>query len=392
MKPDMRKRMALFWKYLITNFKEEMISVMLILLLPSCISFILGYEFGGQKISRVPAIIVDHDNSTLSRNLVYQIKKNESFNVTDYSDYDDDVKSSIEMGDVSVGIIIPKGFSKDLIDNKSPKILVIYDGSQMSAIGTTKGTISEILGTIKAGYLINIAEGKLGIMPEVVKNNAVPINYTYRFIGNPVKSTPNFMIQGMLLNTVQIAMVMLGVIMAHGKKGYLKIWVKGISSAIIASISIFLSIGIQVKYFSYPYRGSTIAAAILTILFSIGMTNVGIFIGILSKNKLKACTLCITTVAATLLLVGYTYPVLAMPDIFSAISKYIPFFYYATPMRDLSLIGSNLNHVSSDVLWLLKFVCIMWIATLAAYMLKNKTNHIKNIRRHIPNHKLIDTE
>ncbi len=369
------------------NFKEEIISIVLILLLPSCISFIFGYEFSGQKISRVPAIIVDHDNSTLSRNLVYQIKTNESFNVTNYSNYDDDVKSSIERGDVSVGIIIPKGFSKDLVNSNSPRILVIYDGSQMSAVGTTKGTISEILGTIKAGYLINIAEGKLGIMPEVVKNDIVPINYTYRFIGNSVKSTPNFMIQGMLLNTVQIAMVMLGIIMAHGKKGYLKIWMKGIFSAIIASISIFLSIGIQMKYFNYPYRGSTIAAAILTILFSIGMTNVGIFIGILSKNKLEACTLCIT-VAATLLLAGYTYPVLAMPDVFSTISKYIPFLYYAIPMRDLSLIGLNLSDVSSDILWLLKFVYIMWIATLAAYMLKNKNNHIKNIRRHIPNHKL----
>lgn len=376
---NMQDMKSKFNKIILKN-KEILISIMLLLVIPIASSFILGYEFSGHQIGHVPTVIVDHDNSTLSASLVKQINTNDTFNVTNYSENNDDVKNLIDKGNVAVGIIIPDDFSKDLIEGKAPKIMVIYDGSQMSAVGATKGKISEVLGTIKAGYLISLEEGKLGLMPDVAKSSVVPIQYNSRFIGNPTKNTPNFMLEGLVIAITQIGIVILGIIISD-EKNYLWLLIKGIICGLIGSIAISVALMIQVKYFGVPYNGSFPAGIILTILYSIGMTNIGILIGVLTKDKASAISSSMGLVSATILLSGYTFPVLAMPDIFTSISKYVPFLYYGIPLRDLSLMGSSFNDILPNVYWLIKLTVIMWISILIVFILKNGYKYIKENKR-----------
>lgn len=61
--------------------------------------------------------------------------------------------------------------------------MICYDGSQMSAVSASKTRIAEILGTIKVSYLMKLGEGKLGIMPQEIKNNIIPIQTDSVFLG-----------------------------------------------------------------------------------------------------------------------------------------------------------------------------------------------------------------
>ncbi len=363
----------------ILRFKYMVIPILMFIILGIGGSIILAFEFSAHSLSKIPTIIVDHDNSLSTQAFIREIKTNSKFNVVAYSQIDNDVKDLIDKGKVAIGFIIPKHFSKDLTDGKDSKIMVVYDGTQMTMTSSSKTRVAQILGTIKSAYLIGVAEGQFGLMPEVAASYINPIRYNSRIIGNPTENMFNFFIPGFSINTIQVGMIIVVILLINKGNSYKKIWIKGIMVGLLASISVFIILEIYCKYFGLPYRGSVEAAIVLTILFCIGMTFLGVFLSILyNGNQLNALGF-VGPIAITLFLVGYTFPTVAMPDSIPIIAKYIPFYYYAIPLRDLSLIGGSFQDNLPNIFWLTKFVIFMWVVTFLLYKIK-ETKRLRNIK------------
>ncbi|AZV56515.1 ABC transporter permease [Clostridium sp. AWRP] len=363
----------------ISRFKYVITPILMLFIIGIGGAIVLALEFSAHSLSQIPTIIVNHDNSLSSQSFVREIRTNSTFNIVAYSQIDNDVKDLIDKQDVAVGFIIPKNFSKDLTDGKNPKIMVVYDGTQMAMTSSSKTKIAQILGTIKSSYLINVAEGKLGLMPKAAANYINPISFNYRLIGNPTQNMFNFFISGFSINTIQVGMIIVVILLINKGNSYKKMWLKGIMVGLLASISIFIILEIFCKYFGLPYRGSVEAGVMLTILFCIGMTFVGVLLSILfNGNKINAVGLA-GPIAISLFLVGYTFPTVAMPDIAPIIAKYIPFYYYAIPLRDLSLIGISFQDNLSNIFWLTKFMIFMWMVTFLLYKIK-EAKRLRNIR------------
>lgn len=351
--------------------KNIIIPISMLMIIPSAASIIFRYEYINPQVTNIPTVIVNHDDTLTTETLVNQIKTNETFNVAFYSENDEDVKKLIDEGKAAMGLIIPKDFSKDLIDGKAPKIMTFYDGAQLSLVGNARGKIAEVLGTIKASYLISIGQGKLGIMPEVSKSNVIPIQYNSKLIGNSTKNMAQYVVQGIVLTIIQLGTVITGILFVNREDSYGFIWIKGIIISLIGVLSTFIAIAIQYKYLGIPYRGSIKSAIMLTVLFNIGMTNFGIMLNILKKGEKVGAISSTGVVATTLMITGYTFPVIAMSNVMAQISKYVPFSHYVMPMRNLSLIGGNFEDVLPDISWLFRFVIVMWIVTFLLYI-KNK--------------------
>ncbi|HVI41380.1 MAG TPA: hypothetical protein VM577_12065, partial [Anaerovoracaceae bacterium] len=66
--------------------KGLLLPLLFALILPPICSWILGYEWSGQQINHVPTVIVDHDSSSMSRDLIGYIKNNQAFDVQFYTD------------------------------------------------------------------------------------------------------------------------------------------------------------------------------------------------------------------------------------------------------------------------------------------------------------------
>lgn len=341
----------------------------------------------GHQVQHIPTIIVDHDNSQFSKMLINEIKTNEIFNVTNYSDRDEDVKDLIGQEKVRVGVIIPKDFSKDLTSGNGPKVLICYDGTQMSVTSAAKARMSEILLTIKTGYLKKVVEGKLGVMPEVSQNYVLPMYFNYRLLNNPTRNYINFFIPGMIISIIQVSLVMLGVdIVRKDEKKYSWLWIKGILGGLLGVISIGISLGIQFKYFAVPFRGTVNGAIILTLLFCIGMVNYGVLIRLILPEKILALQVASIPVLFTTILAGFTFPLFAMPSYFQEIAKFLPFLYYGEPIRDLCLKNIGIEYILPQINWLFKFVLYMWIASFGVFMLKKiikkRYENIKNEKNH----------
>ncbi|MTK12424.1 MAG: ABC transporter permease [Clostridiaceae bacterium] len=369
------------------KFKNLFFSFLFVLGIPIICSFILGYQMEGHQVQHIPTIIVDHDNSQFSKMLINEIKTNEIFNVTNYSDRDEDVKDLIGQEKVRVGVIIPKDFSKDLASGNGPKVLICYDGTQMSVTSAAKARMSEILLTIKTGYLKKVVEGKLGVMPEVSQNYVLPMYFNYRLLNNPTRNYINFFIPGMIISIIQVSLVMLGVdIVRKDEKKYSWLWIKGILGGLLGVISIGISLGIQFKYFAVPFRGTVNGAIILTILYCIGLVNYGVLIRLILPEKILALQVASIPVLFTTILAGFTFPLLAMPSYFQEIAKFLPFLYYGETIRDLCLKNIGIEYILPQINWLFKFVLYMWIASFGVFMLKKiikkRYENIKNEKNH----------
>lgn len=373
----------------ILKHKYMVIPIIILLTLPSAVSIVLGLEFCKNPVNNVPTILINHDDSSTINSLIQMIEDNDVFNVVIHSENDDDIRTYMDNGTVMAGLIIPENFSDNLINGKEAVILSFVDGSVTSPASSAKGAISETLSTLKSGYLMKLAEGKLGMTPQNAKNLISPMGYNYRFLGNPAKNMAIFMVEGLVLNCVQIAIAITGAFIGE-KKNYIKLIGKGTIIGLLGAISAYFCMYIQVVYFNVPYRGSVLGGVLMTIFCSLGWAYFGILLNYSKKgNKLEAASSC-GIVSMTMLLSGYTFPVLAMPDIFSKFEGLMPNTHYIIPLRDISLLGFTYRDVSSHVIWLVKFTLLMFgLVTLQFILSKHpkkekvkkekKSNNIEEI-------------
>lgn len=343
----------------ILKHKYMIIPIIILIVAPVFNSIILGSEFSKNPVNKVPTIIVNHDNSSTTQDLVQMIEDNNVFDVIIHGDSDDDIKKYINDGTVMAGVLIPENFSDDLLNGKDATIMTFYDGTLTSPSSAAKGAISEVLGTIKSGYLMKLAEGKLGLTPQNAKNLISPISYNYRFLGNPAKNMSYFMVEGLVLTALQVAVAIAGAFISE-KKNYLKLIAKGIIISLFGSFSALLCMYIQIKYFNFPYRGTLLGGICLTMLCILGWTFFGIFMNYSNNgDKLAAANSC-SMVSITMLFSGYTFPSLAMPTIASKIAYYMPNYHFIIPIRDISLLGFTYEDVLPHIIWLVKFVLLMF--------------------------------
>lgn len=341
------------------TLKGLMIPLLFALILPILCSLILGAEWSGQQVNHVPTAIVDHDNSSLSRQLIRFITNNQAFNVQKYSNTDEDIKTWMDESTIAAGVIIPKNFMSDIMTGKNTKILMVYDGSQMGMTGAVKTKINEIMSTIRVGFLAQIMEGKLGMTPSEAEHYLQPLGYTVRMLGNPAKSSANFTLQGIILNIVQASIYCFGIEVGDAirtRSNKFKRYIQGmLVCGGIGTFTAFHALLIQVKIFKSPFYGSLEEAFLLTALNMTFIAGLGMIVILLRKRKIDSLTFT-TLLIATLLLCGYSYPLIAMPPFFQKIAPYIHNYHYVIPMRDITLLNVPFDLILPHAKWLAWYV------------------------------------
>lgn len=355
-----------------TTQKKKLIRKMSVIafLIPTIIGVILGYEMRQNCINHIPTVIVDHDQSEFSRKLIQYIATDETFQIVEYAEKDSDVEDMIYANQAQVGVIIPEGLYADMLLGNAPKVLTIYDGTVMNVVSAAKSAMSEILLTIKAGYMQGVFAGKLDAVSHVSEHEINPIDATYQTLYNPTKNYRNFFLPGMLINILQMGIALVALEKAKEKETDFNKDMYNITyMGLIGVLPITLCLGIQVCFFGMPARGSIAAFFVLTFLFSLCQTAFGYGMGKLVPDKVFGSQVtCIFLTPATIL-GGYTFPLMAMPKAFQIIAYAIPFTKYAEAVRALSLKQASFMVYLPQMLYLL---CFLFIEIVIFYAVLRK--------------------
>ncbi len=335
-----------FYFYKKKHPKRVMVFLVFIVI-PLVTGLILGYEMSGDVASNIPTVVVDHDNSDFSRTFLEYVDESDYFDVIEYADRDERVEEMLYKQEAYVGVIIPENLYSDMKEGKAPQILTVYDGSTLIVISSARSAMSEILLTVKTAFMINIYEGKLGVVPADVMNHALPIDVTYRMLFNPARNYRNFLLPGMLAGLIQVGIVCMGAERA-GEMRDGRIPFSAHLKTIccwggLGATSMFLALLEQYLLFGIPYKGTLAGGVILTFLFSTVITGMGYLVGSVITDRTLASQISAVVVLPTTILGGYTWPMLAMPAFFQQLVKYFPLPIMVRPFA--TFVSSRCNFI-----------------------------------------------
>ncbi len=344
---------------LASSVKKRYITIpMLILLLaPTILSLLMGAEFVHMPFQRVPTIIVNHDHSETVQSLIQMISDNRTFDVIACTDEEDDLKEAFYYNKALAGIVIPEHFSEDLLNGREAKIMIFNDGAISTVASGMRGTIAEALGTIKSGYMLKLAEGK-GIPPQAAMNLIAPMGYVTKAISNPSKNVAYMMMEGILLTIVQIGAGCVGACVCE-RASFGSLMKKAGFITGIACVSALGCMVTQTLCFGFPYKSSPWAGILMTVFTCFGITLFGILQNLGTGGNCEEAVQKCSIISFTMLLAGYTFPVISMPWPCKFLTWFMPNTHYIVPLRDMALVERSFLSEAHHVLWLMGFCVVM---------------------------------
>lgn len=354
---------------LASSVKKRYITIpMLILLLaPTILSLLMGAEFIHLPFQKVPTVIVNHDHSETVQSLIQMISDNRTFDVIACTGEEDDLKEAFYYNKALAGIVIPEHFSEDLLNSREAKIMIFNDGALSTVASGMRGTIAEALGTIKSGYMLKLAEGK-GIPPQAAMNLIAPMGYVTKAISNPSKNVAYMMMEGILLTIVQIGAGCVGACVCE-RKSFGRLMMKAGFITGIACISALGCMMTQSLCFGFPYKSSPWAGILMTVFTCFGITLFGILQNLGTGGNCEEAVQKCGIISFTMLLAGYTFPVISMPWPCKFLTWFMPNTHYILPLRDMALVERSFLSEAHHVLWLMGFSAVMVL--LAARKFRN---------------------
>lgn len=344
---------------LASSVKKRYITIpMLILLLaPTILSLLMGAEFVHLPFQKVPTIIVNHDHSETVQSLIQMISDNRTFDVIACTDEEDDLKEAFYYNKALAGIVIPEHFSEDLLNGREAKIMIFNDGALSTVASGMRGTIAEALGTIKSGYMLKLAEGK-GIPPQAAMNLIAPMGYVTKAISNPSKNVAYMMMEGILLTIVQIGAGCVGACVCE-RASFGSLMKKAGFITGIACVSALGCMVTQTLCFGFPYKSSPWAGILMTVFTCFGITLFGILQNLGTRGNCEEAVQKCSIISFTMLLAGYTFPVISMPWPCKFLTWFMPNTHYIVPLRDMALVERSFLSEAHHVLWLMGFCVVM---------------------------------
>jgi ABC-2 type transport system permease protein len=130
-------------------FFSDRKAVLVGLLVPIVCGSFFGYLFGGQKgnteTSKVPVLIIDQDNSDISRAIAAQLGTDKTLDVKPSTL--DAAREAVRKGKASAAIVVPKNFGTDAGHalfglGKKPALGVMYDPSHSVELSMVQGILA----------------------------------------------------------------------------------------------------------------------------------------------------------------------------------------------------------------------------------------------------------
>jgi len=352
--------------------------VIILFIIPIAANLLIGLVFDSGQITHIPMAVVDYDQSALSRGIIQQFADEETFSLKYILQDEERLKSMLQSGEISTGMIIPGNFSSDVSMLKAPNILMIYDGSHMPVASTAKAKASEILLTLKTGAAMKLIGGKLAMPGDAARKTALTIGFKNRFLYNPAKSYKYSLNPGLGAAVVQTAIVLLGAVCINREKllgsfgramGYIA--GKVIFFGVMGTVAFMLSIFIQSVIFGVPFQGGIGESLLLSLFMAFAEAACAVTISVWVSETAFASLLAAVLFIPSTALGGYTWPIMSMPRVYQSLAYLMPFAHYGDSLRSLYLKGVSLYKLLPEIKWLSGYISAMLVTSAVGVIVWN---------------------
>lgn len=378
------------WKDLL-EFSRSKLRLVMLVLMPLFMMVMVGYIFpSGTSISNQPVALANEDTGvvvqlppTYVNGTMYMgnefvaglnaINNQTGMMVLSTSSGFDDIKTRIQDGTVSGGIIIAPDFSTCLMAGEQANITIVTDQSnpQLSAMmQAVLGQTITAMGKQWAAYNLNrtynisISQAQAVIQPYNVQfTGIVPGSPNYfQFVAPGIISMVVMMslmtglphaisyekdmgtLDGMLVAPTNRLSIILGKVMAQTVRGV-------VQATIIFALAVAL--------FGVVVYGNLLLVAGLILLSVFSFVGLGILITSFTDKEETATMVMMTLMFPMMFLSGVFFPIQQMPWFMQDIAQVLPLTYATTALRKVMVLGADLSAVWTEVLILFAFGAVL---------------------------------
>jgi len=339
--------------YLLKEFMDLFRSKLIIMvyLMPTMIVVLFGYGIK-MEVTQTRTVILDHDKSKLSNELISRFEHSRYFNpeVSDISEQK--ALHLIKQAKKDLIIIIPESFEKNLLNGLKSEIGVFIDASYPTRSTTIESYVK--------GVVLNAA---MEVSNERV-NDLIQINNRNLF--NQAMRDENMIVPGLIGLVLLVAPAIISALLIVKEKEYGTIFnfysspvsksefllAKLIPVFMLHSVNIFILFLWATYLFNVPFRGSFLLYWLSSEIYILISLSIGLLVSIIASTQIVAVVLTVMiTIIPGFLYSGMLTPISSMGGASYIEAHLYPMMYYNHILYDTFLIGKGIGS-SKIVLYL----------------------------------------
>lgn len=330
--------------------------------MPLLMLVLFGYAVSFD-VDHIPVVVVDEDATPESREVVARFLSGVSFTGVGTLERAEDIEPMFRRREASVGLVVPRGFSRSLARGETGTIQVLVDAADNATTTTVLSSASRFTVVVNRG----LARDALGETPEAVEARV-------RALYNPASKSALFLVPG-LVAVIQTMMSVLLTALTVARE-----WERGNMEQLfatpvrrleivlgkllpyfgVAMIQMMLVLAAGTWLFGVPIRGSILLLFALSSLFLVAGLGQGLLISVVTKNQMVATQIAaVSSMLPAVFLSGFIMPIENMPLPLQILSNILPVRHFMHAVRGIMLRDVAPLDLARDALALLLFSIVV---------------------------------
>jgi len=354
------------------QMKRDKLTFSMMILIPLLQLILFGYAIN-MTPRHLPTAVTSADNSYFTKNIIRSLNNTDYFKTTNKTLSVNEAEKQLSDGKYMFVLHIPPNFSTDLIQGRSPSLLLEVDGtdpiSSSAAVSASQILTKDVLNPLLVGPLAKLQSKK------------DPFNIIVHAKYNPGQVTQYNIVPGLLGVVLVMTMVMItslaltreqerGTIeslLATPAKPLEVILGKIIPYIIVGYAQVILILLFAFFVFKVPMLGSLWLLAIVMFPYIASLLAVGLTFSVIAKNQLQAVQMAFFYFLPSILLSGFMFPFSGMPLWAQYIGQAFPLTHFLRIDRGILLKGYTWNQVYNDLWPIILFMLIIILIGFKRY-------------------------
>ena len=349
------------------QIRRDSRSLALSLFLPAILVLLFGYALN-VDVKNVKTGILNMDKSFLSRQYIEKFSHTEYLSIVKNIENQNSIDRLLDSGEISLAIIIPVNFEKKFKSGKEADVQLLVDGSDSTSATIAAGYVKAITHQFNMDIFQNELK-KAGSTS--IKN---PVEIKSRIWYNPELKSKNFIIPGLIVIILAIisALITSLTISREWERGTMETIittpVRG-AEVITGKLIPYIFIGIfdvviaaSIGYFMFdvPFKGSFIELCMISTLFLIGTSSLGMLISSATRVQVLSVQFAVViTYLPSFMLSDFIFPIKNMPVFVQVVTYIIPAKYLIALLKGIALKGISYSLLWMQVVFLAIFSAII---------------------------------
>jgi len=286
----------------------------------------------------------------------------------------DEIEPLFRSRAASVGVVVPRGFSRSLARGELATIQVMVDAADNATTSTVLSSATRFVVVVNR----DLAQKSLGATPDAVEARV-------RALYNPSSKSALFLVPG-LVAVIQTMMSVLLTALTVARE-----WERGSMEQLfatpvrrieivlgkllpyfgVAMIQMMLVLAAGTWLFGVPIRGSVGLLFALSSLFLIAGLGQGLVISVVTKNQMVATQIAaVSSMLPAVLLSGFIMPIENMPRALQIGSNVLPVRHFMHAVRGIMLRDVAPVDLAKDALALVLFAVVVIAISTARFRRK----------------------